>query len=128
MSGAIAISVDGQAEKPGELAFENETVEPTVPDEPDLPDEPDHPDEPDLPDEPAEPAQPSQPDSPSVPDRPSAPEKPQYHTTYHGSDTPRTGDSSRILLWGGAFALGTGLLAGGVIVWHRRKNSGGTER
>ena len=116
---AIVLSLDGEAEKPAELIFENETAEPSIPDEPNQPESPREPDRPDLPEEP---------DIPDEPETPSEPAKPQYHRASHNSNTPATGDSSEIALWGTAFALGAGLLAGGMTVRRRRKNHGGSEQ
>ncbi len=125
---AIVLSLDGEAEKPAELIFENETAEPPIPEEPDRPEPPSEPDQPEIPGEPDMPDIPGEPDMPDMPDTPSDPAKPQYHRASHDSSTPATGDGSRLAFWGVTFALGAGLLTGGVTVWRRRNNHGGSEQ
>ena len=110
---SIVLSIDGEAAKPVELAFANETVLPPTPEEPEEPEEPTPPEEPEEPDE------------PDTPEEPSNPTKPQYHRTQHpNSDTPRTGDTNTVLIWTVVLLAGAALLAAVLIIScnkHRRK-------
>ena len=84
--------------------------DPGTPDEPGDPGEPDSPGDPDEPGSPDEPGDPGEPDSPGDPDEPGSPDEPGNPDEPDGPDIPKTGDTSRIALYGAVLAASlTGL-------------------
>ena len=66
--------------------------------------------DPDDPGTPDEPGDPGEPDSPGDPDEPGSPDEPGNPDEPDGPDIPKTGDTSRIALYGAVLAASlTGL-------------------